>query len=332
MDPVTQGVIGAVVPQATRSKKHLFLAALFGWIAGMTPDLDTFIRSDHDPLLYLEYHRQFTHSLIFVPVGGLICGSLLYLFLGKRWGLSFKQSLLFCTLGYATHGLLDAATSYGTMLFWPFSDLRVAWSFISIIDPLFTLPILILVILAAWKDHVRYSQIALGWMVLYLSFGALQNFRATQAGLNLITQRDHEARIIDAKPSFGNLMVWKVIYREGDTYHVDAVRTGWNTTIFEGTTIKALDIDRDFPWLDKSSTQAKDIERFRWFSKGFIAKDPIHENRIIDLRYSIVPNEINALWSIKLSKEANHEDHARFITHRRAGPAERKILLDMIFN
>ena len=43
-------------------------------------------------------------------------------------------------MGYATHGLLDSCTSYGTQLFWPFSDVRVAWDTMSIVDPLFTVP------------------------------------------------------------------------------------------------------------------------------------------------------------------------------------------------
>jgi len=61
MDPVTQGVLGASVPQAISQKKTIIAASLFGAIAGMAPDLDSFIRSDTDPLLYLEYHRQVSH-------------------------------------------------------------------------------------------------------------------------------------------------------------------------------------------------------------------------------------------------------------------------------
>jgi hypothetical protein len=63
MDPLTQGVLGASVPQAISHKKHMVAATLFGAISGMSPDLDSFIRSDTDPLLHLEFHRQFSHSL-----------------------------------------------------------------------------------------------------------------------------------------------------------------------------------------------------------------------------------------------------------------------------
>ena len=72
MDPLTQGLLGASLPQSLSKKKSLAIVAIIGLISGLAPDLDIFIRSENDPLLFLEYHRQFTHSLIFIPFGGLI--------------------------------------------------------------------------------------------------------------------------------------------------------------------------------------------------------------------------------------------------------------------
>ncbi|SCA56139.1 Predicted membrane-bound metal-dependent hydrolase family protein [Candidatus Terasakiella magnetica] len=332
MDPLSQGVVGAILPQSTHKRSLFLWAGLFGMIGGMVPDLDTFIRSNADPLIYLEYHRQFTHSLVFIPFGGLICAGLLHIIIGRRKSLPFKMTYLFCTLGYATHGLLDAMTSYGTQLLWPFSDARIAWSYISIVDPLFTLPILILGLLCIFKNKALYARIALCWGMFYLSLGALQNSRAHEAGLDLAAERGHAIEEISVKPSFGNLLVWKTVYQHNNKFYVDAVRTGWELEVFKGTSMEALNIERDFPWLDKNTQQAKDIERFRWFSNGYLAKDPEVENRIIDLRYSFVPNQINALWSIGLSKEALSSDHVRFLTHRKAGETERNALLKMIIN
>ena len=85
MDPVSQGVLGASVPQAVSKPKTIVAATLFGALAGMAPDLDFLIRSDTDPLVYLKYHRQFTHSLIFIPVGGFICALVFHGLLGRRW-------------------------------------------------------------------------------------------------------------------------------------------------------------------------------------------------------------------------------------------------------
>lgn len=101
-------------------------AGLLGLLCGLAPDLDVLISSSTDPLLPLEYHRQFTHSLIFIPVGGLICALVLYLLFARHRSLSFGATYLYCTLGYATHALLDSCTTYGTLLLWPFSDMRVA--------------------------------------------------------------------------------------------------------------------------------------------------------------------------------------------------------------
>ena len=95
----------------------MFLVALIGLLSGLAPDLDIFIRSSDDPLLFLEFHRQFTHSLVFIPFGGLICGAFIFLIVKKISTLTFKETYIYSTIGYATHGLLDACTSYGTLLF-----------------------------------------------------------------------------------------------------------------------------------------------------------------------------------------------------------------------
>lgn len=97
-----------------------------------------------------------------------------------------------------------------------------------------------------------------------------------------------------------------------------------------GDSIPKLNVSQDFPWLDPNSQQAKDIERFRWFSNGFISKDPNDALRVIDVRYSIVPNQLKAMWSIKLSKSADAEEHVLYETHRDNTPVSRKIFFDML--
>ena len=317
MDPLTQGVLGAALPQGTVAKKGTATTAgILGFLAGMAADLDVLIRSSSDPLLFLEYHRQFTHSLIFIPLGGFICALLLHPLLGRRRSLSFHQTFMFCTLGYATHALLDACTSYGTMLFWPFSDVRIAWNTISIIDPLFTLPMLVLIVLAGIKKRPVFARIALVWGLAYMSVGLWQRNQAMDMGYDIARERGHEPLRLEAKPSFANLLVWKIVYETGDRFYVDAVRATLSPEVFVGSSIDKLVLARDFPWLDSSSQQARDIERFRWFSDGYIAQDPLHKNRIIDIRYSMIPNEMMPLWSIELSREAGHKDHAAYRVHR----------------
>jgi inner membrane protein len=321
MDPLTQGVLGAALPQAASAPRYAASAGLLGFLAGMAADLDVLIRSTTDPLLFLEYHRQFTHSLIFIPFGGFICALVLHTVLGRRRGLSFRQSWLFCTLGYATHAVLDACTTYGTMLFWPFSYERVAWNTISIIDPLFTLPLLAATVLGARRCNPWYARVALVWALSYMGLGLWQRNSAVDMGYAVAAQRGHAPLRLEAKPSFGNILVWKIVYETGDRFYVDAVRTGLAPRVFPGTSVQKLDTVRDMPWLDHGSQQALDIERFRWFSNGYIARDPLHANRVIDIRYSFVPNEVAPLWSIQLHPQVARGVHAAYLVHREPGGA-----------
>ena len=162
MDPISQGAVGAALATSTQDrKKQLFTVAWLGALAGMAPDLDVLIQSSSDPLLFLEFHRQFSHALVFIPFGALLVAAPLYPL--ARKALSWRQTYLACLAGYATHGLLDACTSYGTQLFWPFSNERVAWNNSSIVDPLFTLPILALVIAAAMRGKRLLGIFAMAW-------------------------------------------------------------------------------------------------------------------------------------------------------------------------
>lgn len=329
MDPLTQGVLGASLPQASTTR-HVTVAGLLGFFAGMAADLDVLIRSDVDPLLFLEYHRQFSHSLVFIPVGGLICALLLHFLIGRRRGLAFRQSWLYCTLGYATHALLDACTTYGTMLLWPFSEARFAWNTISIIDPLFTLPLLAAVIFAARRRRPLYARIGLVWACSYMALGLWQRNEATDMGYALAAERGHTPLRLEAKPSFANILLWKVVYETDDSYYVDAVRASLAPRVFAGDSVQKLDIGRDMPWLDLDSQQARDIERFRWFSNGYIARDPLYRNRVIDVRYSMIPNEVAPLWSIELRPGAGRHEHAAYRVHRDTGDNRAALLWGML--
>ncbi|CDT85826.1 putative membrane-bound metal-dependent hydrolase [Vibrio coralliirubri] len=330
MDPLTQGALGASLSQSASKKQHLVVAGVLGLLSGLAPDLDALIKSQSDPLLALEFHRQFTHSLFFIPVGSLICALVLHHLIAKTRGLSFKQSWLFCALGYGTHALLDACTTYGTQLLWPFTNARFAWNTISIIDPVYTLPILILLVCATLKRAPWLARVAFAWALIYPTLGMIQRDRAEAVGWQLAQERQHSPIRLEAKPSFANILVWKVVYETEAQYHVDAVRVGTSVNTYPGESIAKLNVSRDLPWLDPESQQAKDIERFRWFSNGYIAQDPTDELRIIDVRYSIVPNQMKALWSIKLSKAVDANTHVKYETHRDNTPESRQIFFDML--
>jgi len=312
LDPISQGVLGAVAAQQCAPRKQLGFAAIAGWLGGMAADADVIFRSSEDPLFRLEMHRQFTHSLIFIPFGGLIVASVIFWLWARRQQISFKTTYLLATLGYATHGLLDTCTSYGTQLLWPLTDLRVAWNSISIIDPLVTIPLLVLIVCACWRKSKWYAYAAALWCLIYFTFGVVQRERAAEVGLDLAQSRSHFVDSVAAKPSFANLLVWKTIYEYNNRYYVDAVRVGLEPQVFPGDSVAKLHIPRDFPWLDMDSQQARDIERFRWFSNDYLAVSPINSKQIIDMRYSAIPNEVRGLWAIELSPTALKDEHVAY--------------------
>ncbi len=329
MDPVSQATLGAAVAQSSSDPRRLRAATFLGCVAGLAPDIDVFIRSTVDPLLFLEFHRQFTHSLVFIPFGALLCAALFHL--AVRRYLSFKETFLFCLLGYATHGLLDACTSYGTQLFWPFSTARVAWNHVSVIDPLLTIPAVVLVVVATIKTRASYARIAFAWVIVYLLLGLVQKERAEFAALEHVRARGHHPVKLEAKPGFANILLWKIVYEYDGAYYVDAIRVGFTTRLYPGDHAEKLDISKHLPWLDPDSQQAKDIERFRWFSSNYLAIDAGDRNLVVDIRYSVIPNEIDALWGIRLDPDADSAAHVGHQMKRKASPERLQKLKRMLY-
>ena len=307
MDPISQGTVGAVFAQSAANKNNITKISIVGFLAGLAPDLDVLIRSSTDPVLFLEYHRQFTHSLVFIPFGALFVASLIFPLVRKS--LSFKTTYMASFLGYATHGLLDACTSYGTLLFWPFSNERITWNNISIVDPLLTIPALILLAVAVKTNRRRFSFLAVGWIVSYLALGFFQYERALSSGLKLAQSRGHSAERMTLKPSFGNLILWKSIYRHGDRFYVDAIRAGRVVTWCPGESIKIFDHQYHLSDLEKNSQQMKDIERFRWFSQDYLGFDG-DKNIVTDVRYSMIPNQIAPMWGVVIDERRGINEHA----------------------
>ena len=330
MDPVSQAALGAAIPQAVGDRQRLAPIALVGALAGMAPDLDVLIRSSTDPLLFLVYHRQFTHSLVFIPFGALICTLALWP-LVKRW-LDVKTAFWAALLGYGSHGLLDACTTYGTLLFWPFSNQRIAWNTVSVIDPLFTLPLLLCVLIAARTRQQSVARWGLLWGIVYLSMGLLQSHRAESVGYELAQSRGHKPAELSAKPSLANLLLWKVVYEYDGRFYVDAVRVGLETRVYPGSSVERLQIGKHLPWLSENSQQAHDIERFRWFSSDYLAIDQADPLLIVDMRYSMLPNEIEGLWGIRLNPDAGSSEHVQYHTQRSASRERIDRLLAMLLD
>ena len=327
MDPLSQGTVGTAFAQSTANKSNIFKISAVGFIAGLAPDLDILIQSSTDPILFLEYHRQFTHSLFFIPFGSLIVALLIFQLVKNS--MRFRTVYFASLLGYATHGLLDACTSYGTQLFWPFSNERVTWNNISIVDPIFTIPVVILVALAITKKKRIFSFFAIGWIAFYLSLGFVQYERALSAAMELADSRGHNAERLTLKPSFGNLILWKSIYQHEETFYVDAIRTVQSSTWCLGESIRIFDYQYHLPDLDKDSQQAKDIERFRWFSQDYLGYE--EENKLVtDIRYSMIPNQIKPMWGLVIDDQRGKNEHAIWWTSRSLDKSQRDLFTDML--
>ncbi len=149
MDSLTQIVLGAAVGEAVLGRRVGNRAAIYGAIAGTIPDLDVFVKPFVDTVTALEWHRGITHSILFSVFMAPVFGWLV-----SRWekSASWRQWGWLFFWGFLTHPLLDAHTTWGTQLFWPF-DLRLAYKNIFVVDPLYTLPFLIFLILALWRKR-----------------------------------------------------------------------------------------------------------------------------------------------------------------------------------
>ena len=272
MDPVSQGVFGAIAAHAFSRRDEVRAATVAGALGGMAADLDVLIRSDSDPLLFLEFHRHFTHALAFIPVGGAVVGLALWPLLRRR--LSLARTVAFAIAGYATHGLLDACTSYGTRLLWPFSDLRVAWNTVAVVDPFVTMPLLLLVLVAVWRRSPNVGRVAVVVALALLGVGRLQRGRADVLLEEVARAHGHVVDRGSAKPSLLNMVVWRGTWQSGDTLHVAALRPGLLETdrTSDVTSAVRFDLARDLPGLPPDSVAARDLARFDHFSDGWLVR------------------------------------------------------------
>ena len=315
MDLLTQGLVGSAVAQSFCEPKAQGRVAIYGAIAGMVPDLDALINSSVDPLLNLDYHRHFSHSLAFIPVGASIVALLIWLISRRRY--SFRETWVACYLGYATHGMLDACTSYGTHLLWPFAVDRISWNLVSIIDPLFSLPLLVLTICGVWRRQIWFPRAAAMFCVCYLLFAFTQHRQAETAQYELINRRDHNATRHIIKPSIGNVFLHRSVYLHEGVYYVDAIHVipGLSSKIYAGGEVEAFEIKSAYPQLKENTRQAKDVSRFSRLSDGYLCQHPELDEVIGDIRFAMLPTGVGPLWGIKIDSD-NPDQSPELIKYR----------------
>ncbi len=171
MDSLTQIVLGAAVGEAVLGKKIGNKAQLYGAIAGTIPDLDVIARYLTDTITATEIHRGFSHSIFFAVIASPILGWTVNR-MERKLDLGWRSWAWLFFWGIFTHPLLDAFTTWGTQIFYPF-DYRVAFNSIFVIDPLYTLPFLICTVWAVFLKRGTLSRKRMNLTGIVLSSGYL---------------------------------------------------------------------------------------------------------------------------------------------------------------
>lgn len=209
MDSLTQIVLGAAVGEAVLGRKVGNRAALFGAIAGTIPDLDIFASYFTDTVTALAIHRGFTHSILFSLLSAPIFGWLVSRYDNYK---SFKGWTMLFFLALVTHPILDAHTTWGTQLFWPL-DYRLAFKTIFVVDPLYTLPFLIFLILALFqkrrtKKRRIYNTLGLTLSTFYLALTIIFKGIAYKTFENALSAQNIDYIKLDTRPSPLNTVLW----------------------------------------------------------------------------------------------------------------------------
>ncbi|SHJ08345.1 metal-dependent hydrolase [Aquimarina spongiae] len=221
MDSLTQIVLGAAVGEATLGKKVGNKAMFWGAVAGTIPDLDVIANFFVDNVTANELHRGFSHSILFsilmAPIFGWIIAKL---YKNKEADWKDWSKLMFW--GLFTHPILDAFTTWGTQLFWPF-DYKVAFNNIFVADPLYTVPFLICVIIAMFYKRThpkrkRYNNLGLYLSSFYMltTLVLQQNARANFS--NSLQNQHIQYNEIQTRPTPLNTILWTANIETQDSF------------------------------------------------------------------------------------------------------------------
>ena len=265
MDSLTQAALGAAVGEAVLGRKLGYRASIIGAIGGTIPDLDILVSPFLSQLNRLSWHRGYSHSLL----ACLLLSVFLYL-MSRRWkwmkGVNKFDIWLAWFLTLFTHVLLDSLTSYGTQLLLPFSDWRVSWDCINIVDPVYTVPILLGLIATHWwrrKGRIARwpNDIGLILSSIYLVFTlSHKEIIENHFYKSLKEQKIPVDELLTVPVKVGNI-VWYGVAKSDGELHIGRYNS------LEKNPIRF----HAFPINDHllNDVDSKIISRLTWFSKGF---------------------------------------------------------------
>lgn len=281
MDSLTQAVLGASICGSIIGRYHGRKAAIAGAVLATLPDLDVVMRYQ-DPILAMTSHRGFSHSL-FVLTGLALLLTCLWRLMrpDPRYGASRLFLALWLTL--ITHPLLDAFTSYGTQLLWPLEPIPQSWASIFIIDPVYTLPLLVAtLLLLGWGGRsgvIKTCHWALGLSTAYLALTvAIQHHVDTQAQAR-VQQLGYTPTASFTTPELFTTLLWRSIVRTDAGVDCEVI-----TGLLDTTESEYFCAANNHHLADNLPT-ATSLQRLRWFSGDWVRFDVQDDLLIVsDLR------------------------------------------------
>ena len=310
MDSLTQIVLGAACGEIALGKKIGNKALLFGAIGGTIPDLDVFVGRwiYSNEIDIMAFHRGFMHSIVFATLTAFIFGWLVHKLynLGKRKNSTTQKDWVWLFfLSLVTHPILDCFTPYGTQLFSPFSNYRLALNNISVVDPIYTIPFLLcLIVLLFFKRNTKrrylWLKLGLGMSSVYMLF-TLGN----KVYINSVYKKSLKAEGINynrfqTQPSVLNNILWYGIAETDDGYYV-----GFYSLFDKSSKVETWhELPKNH---DLAPDSNGDIKTLAWFSNGYYNFVSTEDQvlRYNDLRYPSFDenNPNNAVFSFTIKKE-----------------------------
>ncbi len=318
MDSLSQIVLGAAVGEKLLGKKLGNKALLYGAIVGTIPDLDVYIGKLFDPITAIEIHRGFSHSILFFVLISPLLGWVLSK-LEKRNNVSFRQATVFWFLGLFTHALLDAFTTWGTQLLYPF-DIRFSMHSIFVIDPLYTLPFLFCLLMVMSYKRLNPKRQKWNNLGLIISTGYLFLTLVVQQVVGMKFESQLKAENISyvrkiIKPSPMNIILWNSIIEVENGYYIG------DYSFFDTQPISFDYYPKQSHLIDKIKEE-KVVRQLLWISEGWWLiteyEDQIFLN---DIRFGLISTDRkNAEFSF--SYELVEQDgnlQALEVTNKRKG-------------
>ena len=286
MDSLTQAVLGASIAGACAPDGQRRKALLAGAVLGTVPDLDVFIDYGGD-VANFTYHRGFSHSLfVLAPFSVLLWLAL------RRWWAPVRDAprawLAAVSLTLLTHPLLDAHTVYGTQLLWPFTPPPAMWSTLFIIDPLFTLPLVVGVVAVTISPlRAQWLRAGLAISMLYIGWTWIGKSIVEHNVRDSLAQQGIESGQMFSTPTPLNSILWRVVVMTDDGY-----LEAYDSLFVDEGPLRFRFYPSDKATLEDASGIWA-VARLRWFTRDFL-KVTIENDRLIlaDLRMGQEPNYV----------------------------------------